>query len=73
MLNPKVGDRIYNFGRMETVKKIVNVGSFRKYYTETGRGSTNFFTSKDLSEYSVKAKRVASPKDRDAIQVLMEE
>lgn len=73
MLNLKIGDKIYNFGRMETITKIVNAGSFRKYYTETRRGSENFFTSKDLSEHSIKSKRVASPKDHDAVRVLMTE
>ena len=62
MLYPKVGDKIYNFGRTETVINIKNKGPVRFYYTVTKRGSVNLFSSKDLCEQAIKDKRISLKK-----------
>ena len=67
----KVGDKVYNFGRLEEVIKIERKGIITKYYTKTKTGAINFFTNKDLCEHSIRNKRIASGKDKSAVDVLM--
>ena len=62
MLYPKIGDKIYNFGRTEIITDIKVRGPVRYYYTKTKRGSVNFFTDKDFCEQAIKDKRISTKK-----------
>lgn len=47
----KVGDKVYNFERKETITKIVKSKTnpnITRYMTVTKNGSPNMFTSQDL-------------------------